>query len=312
MSRRENADTRIRSTSHSYFSQRLKLHYLDWGIPHAEHDTANAEPSPAPNLLLIHGMRDHSHNWDWVARALCEKFHVVAPDLRGHGDSSWALGGLYSHMDYVYDLAQLIHQEALQPVHIIAHSMGGTLACLLAGIYPEKIASLIVVEGVAGSHRFYGDQDQPQKMLRRWIDSTRDLAGRVPKKYPNLDEAFARMQKSNPHLSQQQLHHLTVHGSNRNEDGTYSWKFDNYTHARPPFPIPFEQTKKLWQSITCPCLFINGKQGFRYRIGQNDSLQYFANSQVADIDQAGHWVHHDQLETFLQTVENFYQGLNVD
>src|SRR5205085_1095030 len=59
-------------TSHSYFSQRLRLHYLDWG---------NRD---APPLLLIHGNRDHAHNWDWTAARLGERYHIVAPDLRGH------------------------------------------------------------------------------------------------------------------------------------------------------------------------------------------------------------------------------------
>ena len=62
-------------TSHIYFSQRLRLHYLDWG---------NSE---APPLLLVHGHRDHCHNWDWVAEALRDEYHIVAPDFRGHGDS---------------------------------------------------------------------------------------------------------------------------------------------------------------------------------------------------------------------------------
>ena len=58
----------------------FELHYTDWG---------NAS---APPLLLIYGGLDHSRSWDDVARALCSDFHVVAPDLRGHGDSGWATG----------------------------------------------------------------------------------------------------------------------------------------------------------------------------------------------------------------------------
>ncbi|MDZ7686375.1 MAG: alpha/beta fold hydrolase [Gammaproteobacteria bacterium] len=81
--------SRARPTSHSYFSQRLRLHYLDWG---------NAD---APNVLLVHGSQDHCHSWDWVADALCADYHVVVPDLRGHGDSEWVRGAPYSSLDYV-------------------------------------------------------------------------------------------------------------------------------------------------------------------------------------------------------------------
>ena len=113
-------------TSHIYFSQRLRLHYLDWGNPEA------------PPLLLVHGHRDHCHNWDWVAEALRDEYHIVAPDFRGHGDSAWVYGAAYSHGEYIYDLAQLIHQLELSPVTIIAHSLGGSVALRYAGIYPEN------------------------------------------------------------------------------------------------------------------------------------------------------------------------------
>ncbi len=71
-------------TSRHYFSQRMRLHYVDWGNPEA------------PPLILLHGGRDHCRNWDWVAADLRRDYHVIAPDLRGHGDSAWAASGSYS------------------------------------------------------------------------------------------------------------------------------------------------------------------------------------------------------------------------
>src|SRR5581483_9105886 len=82
-------------TSQFYFSQRLRMHYVDWGN------------EGAPTLLLVHGGRDHCRNWDWIAQALKDDYHIIAPDLRGHGDSEWAIGGSYALGDFVYDLAQL-------------------------------------------------------------------------------------------------------------------------------------------------------------------------------------------------------------
>src|SRR5262245_43182044 len=90
-------------TSRNYISQRLRLHYVDWG---------NAE---APALILLHGGRDHCRSWDWVASRLAAHWHVIAPDLRGHGDSAWADGSTYMIHGHIYDLAQLIHQQKLAP-----------------------------------------------------------------------------------------------------------------------------------------------------------------------------------------------------
>ena len=99
-------------TSRIFFSQRLRLHYVDWG---------NAG---APPLLLVHGGRDHCRNWDWVAEELGHDWHIIAPDLRGHGDSQWSHDGTYMMAGYIYDMAQLIHQLKLAPVTILAHSLG--------------------------------------------------------------------------------------------------------------------------------------------------------------------------------------------
>src|SRR5579875_567488 len=203
--------------SHSYISQRLRLHYVDWGNP------------GAPPLLLIHGGRDHCRNWDWVARRLRNDFHVIAPDLRGHGDSAFSPSGDYSMAAFLYDIAQLIHQQGLAPLRIVAHSMGGAIALRYAGVFPENVARLAVIEGLGRSPDMEARRSSvpPEKRIANWISNERALAGRLPRRYASIEEAVARMQSENRHLSPTQARHLTVHGVSQNEDGTYSWKFDN-------------------------------------------------------------------------------------
>src|ERR1700712_3929688 len=128
-------------TSNSFVSQRLRLHYVDWGNP------------DAPPLILLHGGRDHCRNWDWVASQLRDDWHVIAPDLRGHGDSDWPSDGQYPMANYVYDLAQLIHQQKLAPVTLIAHSLGGNISLRYAGVYPETGRRLVAIEGLGPSRR---------------------------------------------------------------------------------------------------------------------------------------------------------------
>lgn len=249
-------------------------------------------------------MQDHCHNWDWTSEALCENYHVIVPDLRGHGDSEWVRGASYNNLDYVYDIAQLVDQEGLDPVNVIGHSMGGTIAALFAGVFPEKVASLISVEGVGG-HWYLASQGDPKAQIRQWIGNTRELAARTPRRYPSLEEAFQRMQQSNPHLSESRARHLTIHGSNRNEDGTYTWKFDNYTHSRSPFSLDHKGMTSLWENIECPTLLLNANQGFAHRIGQDGTDKHFQNVSLHNVDQAGHWLHHDQFDEFIEHAGGF-------
>jgi pimeloyl-ACP methyl ester carboxylesterase len=181
-------------TSQFYFSQRLRLHYVDWGN------------DAAPPLLLIHGGRDHCRNWDWVAEKLRDRFHVVAPDLRGHGDSDWANGGGYGEINYVYDIAQLVQQKRMAPVTIIAHSLGGSIALLYAGLFPETVAKVVAIEGLGPSPDMLKRirEDDIATRIRKWIEMKREAAGKLPRRYATLDAAIARMQEENKHLSAEQ------------------------------------------------------------------------------------------------------------
>jgi pimeloyl-ACP methyl ester carboxylesterase len=284
-------------TSHSYFSQRLRLHYVDWG---------NAD---APPLLLVHGGRDHCRNWDWVAEALRHDYHIIAPDLRGHGDSQWMLGGSYSISEYVYDIAQLLHQTKLTPLTIIGHSLGGAISLRYSGLYPDTVKKVVAIEGVGPPpDREKEDADlTAQGRVVRWVDQLRNLAGRVPRRYKTLEEAWQRMQEANPHLTPEQARHLTIHGVNQNEDGTYSWKYDNYTRATPPFTMPGSATKELWGGIACPTLLIHGTDSWATDPRTDGRADLFNNVTVEEVSGAGHWVHHDQLDVFLKLVRDFLQ-----
>ena len=213
--------------SQFYVSQRLRLHYLDWGN------------QDKPLLLLIHGGRDHAHNWDWVARELRSDYHIVAPDLRGHGDSAWAIGGMYTQSDFVLDMVQLLEAVNSYPVRILGHSLGGAVSLQYSGTYPEKVCKLIAIEGLLAPPEMLARRQgsAPSDRMRYWIETMKDLARRQPKRYDSVEAAAHRMQEANRHLSMDQARHLTVHGVARNEDGTYSWKFDNYIRALGALPV---------------------------------------------------------------------------
>ena len=282
-------------TSNIYFSQRLRLHYVDWGN------------EGAPPMLLIHGGRDHCRNWDWVAEAFRDDYHVIAPDLRGHGDSQWLLGGSYDHVDYVYDIAQLLHQRNHTPVTVIGHSLGGSISLLYSGLYPETVTKLVSIEGMGPPPEIFEQRiNQPvEDRLDAWVKDLRQISGRIPRRYKSLEDAYERMQAENPHLTEAQARHLTIHGSIQNEDGTFSWKFDNYVRAFAPVGLPQKEQYDLYGRITCPTLLFRGTESWAADPANDGRVDYFQDVRVANVEGAGHWVHHDQLDEFVAITRAF-------
>ena len=282
-------------TSNRFVSQRLELNYLDWGNP------------DAPLLILVHGGQDHAHSWDWVARALSKDWHVIGPDLRGHGDSSWSADGSYSMPAYVADLAQLVHQCSDGPVPIVAHSLGGAIALRYAGMFPERVKRLAVIEGLGISPIEHKEEIPIADRWRDWIEKRRALSARTPRRYATLEEAYLRMQQENPQLSSDQVKHLTVHGIRRNEDGTYSWKFDNYVRSLLPMSITDDELHELWHRIECPVWLIHGADSWAHHPGEDGRASHFQNATVTSYADAGHWVHHDRLDDFVVDLKSFLE-----
>jgi len=281
-------------TSHYFYSQRLKLHYVDWGNP------------DKPLMILLHGGRDHARSWDQVALRFRATYHVIAPDLRGHGDSQWARGSEYSMIEYVLDLAQLLEQLATFPVLLVGHSLGGAIVLQYSGIYPERVAKVVAIEGLGPSPSSLMSRP-PYQRMQAWISEMRAFASRRTHRYAALEDAVRRMRDANPRLSEALAHHLTLHGTYRNEDGTYTWKFDNYVRASSPYDFNMDDARAIWERIMCPTLLIRGADSWASDPQVDGRATAFRHRQVVTFAHAGHWVHHDQLEAFVEVVYSFLQ-----
>ena len=281
-------------TSHRFFSQRLRMHFVEWG------------KRQAPTVVLVHGVRDHCRTWDDLIARLSAigDYHFVAPDLRGHGDSDWVQGSGYRYIDYLYDLQQLIEQNDLGPVILVGHSLGGAIASFFAGVFPEHVRKLVLLEGIGLWSRDNEDAGIAQH-IRDWSEMTRNLAGREPRRYPDLQTAYQRMQAANPQLSEAQAFHLTLHGALQLEDGQFTWKYDQYTYNFNGVGLSEAEIIELWQKISAPTLLINADQGLQNRAGQDDTLRHFRHAELRDVADAGHWIHHDQLEAVTALIAEF-------
>lgn len=283
----------IGPTSHFFYSQRLKLHYVDWGN-HAK-----------PLAILVHGGRDHCRSWDFVALDLRDHFHIVAPDLRGHGDSDWAIGGSYSITDHVLDLGQLMNAlEPKEPVVLIGHSLGAGVVLQRTGVFPEAVRAVVAIEGLGPPGAMLRETPAHERM-EHWAVDMLALAQRKPREYATIEQAMARMREANPHLGPELARHLTIYGVRRNENGTYSWKYDNYTRATSPYLFNLKDAMEIWSRIRCPVQLIRGDSSWAGDWERDGRLNAFRTAELTTIKNAGHWVHHDQLAEFLKVVHRF-------
>ncbi|MDX1648927.1 MAG: alpha/beta hydrolase [Myxococcota bacterium] len=284
-------------SSSFYVSQRLRLHYVDWGR------------EGAPPLVLVHGGRDHARSWDRVALALRDAWRVVAPDLRGHGDSAWAVGGTYSIAEFVLDLARLVDALDLPQVRLVGHSLGGAVVLQYAGLFPERVARVVAIEGLGPSPELQAriEATPAWKRLLDWIGSMDGLAARTPRRYASIDEAAARMREVNPHLDDAMARHLTVHGVARNEDGTFSWKFDNHVRAFAPVRLSGEEVRAIRARVACPVLLLRGEESWASDPERDGRMADFRDARLVNVPGAGHWVHHDRPEAFLRAVRGFLE-----
>lgn len=225
----------------------LGYHLLEWG-----------EPDPGrPTVLLIHGFLDSAWGWDATCRAgLADRFHVVAPDMRGHGDSDRAgAGGYYHFADYLADVAALLDHLPDGPLAIAGHSMGGTIASYFAGVFPERACRLALLEGMGPAELPLAQPDR----IRAWIAGWRKARSRGPRVYPDLGAAAARLRAHDRRLSEAMALELAERGT-READGGRAFKHDPLHMTRGPYPFQVALAEPLWRRISCPVLGVDAAE----------------------------------------------------
>lgn len=273
-----------------YQSQGLRLHYADWGN------------DAAPPLILLHGGRDHCRSWDPIARALQPHFHVIAPDLRGHGDSDWATGSSYSLADHVYDLTPLIAEG--RPVTIVGHSFGGMISLAYTGTYPERVSRLAILDGAFLPPEPSSSIDG---QMKRWAGQLDKISKSKARRYRTIAEAAERMVAHNTRLTPEQALHLATHAVKQEPDGSYIWKYDPYQRARAPYRLTRDDYIGLWSRIACPTLFICGGESSIPDPQRAGILRHFKHAEQRVLAGAAHWVQHDKLDEVLAELRAFLQ-----
>ena len=207
--------------------------------------------------------------------------------------------------DFVLDISVLADVIGRDPLTIIGHSLGGGISLQYAGVFPKRVSRVVSIEGLGPR--------EPERTLahirmEHWIQTMKDFVQRKPRHYASIDDAVKRMEDENKHLTPEMARHLTVHGARQHDDGTYTWKFDNHVRAHSPYEFNTEDAREIWNQISCPVLLVRGSESWSGDPQEDGRASAFHDYRSVTIEDAGHWVHHDQLDAFLAVTKEFLAG----
>ena len=201
--------TRLASRSTYLDVRGLRYHVREWGEP------------GAPILFLFHGWMDVSASFQFLVDALRERWHIVAPDWRGYGESARPTDGpgveCYWFADYLADLEAIVdHYQPEGQVTLVGHSLGANVVCLYAGIRPERVRRVVDLEGFGMTA---SKASQAPRRYARWLDELKDKPRLNT--YATVEDVAARLQKTNPRLPADKAAFLAQHWSHQGADGRW-------------------------------------------------------------------------------------------
>jgi len=260
------------------------------GIKLFVHRFRDPEATPSGlTVLLVHGFLDAGGTWDVVASALARAGHeVIAPDLRGFGQSdSIGPGGYYHFADYVADLAELCDVLAPRRLAIVGHSMGGTISGLLVGARPAIAERLALLEGMGPPATEAG---VAVDRMRIWLRDMRD-APRGPRVLTSMEEAVHRLALHHPRVPREVIESRAPLLTRADEQGRLIWAYDSLHRTTSPTPFNAEAFKAFLSKITCPTLIVGGGPTGYHAEDEAARIACIPGARVVEIPTAGHMMH---------------------
>jgi pimeloyl-ACP methyl ester carboxylesterase len=246
----------------------LKLHHLAWGDP------------KAPALVCVHGLTGSGHAFDGLARRMCDRYRVIAVDVRGRGDSAWSSNGAYAQADYVSDLEGVVDALGLEKFTLCGTSMGGRISMEYAGRHTGKLERLIIndigPDAEAGSDRI-----------------TRNQAN-VPESFRNLDEAVAYRSNTSPvfkNLAADEQRERMSHELRPGTDSRLYWKHDpEFQHQRVTKGTPtYSYLWDVLKSLDIPVLLVWGGASDVLSQGQaRRMIETLPHGEMVTVPDVGH------------------------
>jgi esterase len=258
----------------------VKLHYFDWGN------------SSAPPMILLHGFCSYARYWDFFARNMSLEYHVLALDMRGHGDSDHASS--YSLEDVVTDLAEFVAVLKLKDMTLVGLSMGGLISILYAAEHGDKVARLVIVD--------IGPELAPEGLEH----INKDIASE-PAQFVSSDEAFKRLQQVQPLNSEEFIRHQVKYALKPGEAGKLKFKYDSALCQ-----LNLQSQENLWdylERIRCPTLVIRaGHSDILSRATAQKMVALLPKGSLTEIPDTTHTLVGDNPVAFERAVMTFLKS----
>jgi pimeloyl-ACP methyl ester carboxylesterase len=255
----------------------LRLHYLDWGSP-------DKQP-----FIMLHGIGRTAHSFDHIAPHFKNNYHVIAIDMRGHGDSGWSEEGAYLVQDYAKDLEAFVAQLDLRNIVLLGNSTGGRVVQVYAGMHPERTGKLVVED--VGPER---TNEIASGFARRVQEEENGWASE--------DELVASLTRGGGTVSEELQRNHAHFGSKRRADGRIVWKRD------PNLVKGFIPTE-LWEQvlkIKCPTIYILGGASTIVPPATQQKLRdKLPDVQIVTMPKLGHYPHQEAPEDYIRIVQMF-------
>lgn len=260
----------------------LRLHALEWG------------EAGQPGLCLLHGGAAHAHWFDGVAGAFADRFHVVALDQRGHGESQWAVPPAYATEDFAADLAGIADQLGWDRFVVMGHSMGGHNAMSFAAWHPRRVRGLVIVDSRPAL---------PPERLERMHERGR----RPARRHATLEAAVTsfRLLPRDTMADPALLAHLGRVGSVE-RDGGWVRRFDPAANERRK-PV---DAWLLVEQITAPTLVLRGELSPLFTPEMAERLRdAIPGARLAVIPRAYHHITLDAPDAVVEALDTFLPSL---
>jgi pimeloyl-ACP methyl ester carboxylesterase len=274
----------------------LDIHARRWG------------PEPAagePPIVLLHGFQDTGDTFQFLVDALERERALIALDWRGFGRSGWAAES-YWFPDYLADLDQAL--DALspgEPVHLIGHSMGGNVASLYAGLRPQRVRSIVNLEGF-GLPRVPSER-APARLIE-WLDEIKSVP--PPKSYPSFDDLAAIIRMRYPRFGDARSRFIAEAWGRLEGDGRVHLLGDTRHRWVNPTLYRREEAEAMWRRIRAPMLMVLGEESkFLQTLGADGTDAVWRalvpEIEIVHLAEAGHMLHIERPEAVAPLVERF-------